>query len=233
MIFDNSINNPNDSLLEEKPDILLSDKQQILLKHLLKIDQKLERMFMGALVVLKQNENPHKIQQSAYSMRELLGNIGKKSLKYEGIDTKEYKLVVKVTNLKEKWNISIRNTGCYKEDNKWIGNIDVHLNKLLDSLETFFNEYQKNRPTPKENFPVIKKHLDPLCIPLPNILYSLNAEKWRDFIYYFNNVLHHNISVEYSDFSKKMREFEDFMLDLCQPETYEDIEEIDSILEEE
>lgn len=183
MTLENHYISSNEFHTNAKLKPLLSNRQLILLKHLSDIDNKLADMYIGALVALKQEKNPHRIQQSAYSIRELLDNIGKKSFEYEGIDTTEYRLGVEVRNLKGKWDKRIRNTECYTEDNTWEGDIDVHLNKLLYSIEKFFDEFQRNRATRSESFPVIRKHLDPIGISTPAVLRAQISAEWEIHAY--------------------------------------------------
>ena len=73
--------NPLNPMLEfeptsqDYPTRVLSDEQRLLYEELQKKDGSLAQIYLGAVSVLKDTENPERVMQAAYSMRELMGYV--------------------------------------------------------------------------------------------------------------------------------------------------------------
>lgn len=225
-------NNLNFPILagNKEPNVQLFGQQLDLYRILLELDkdQMLANTYLGALMVLKQNENPDHLALAAHGVRELIEKIPSTMdlpMKAHGESLKS-----KVMDLREIWLNALYNSKNYNNQ-KWSGEIDSSLYKLLNNLHSFFEWFDSHHP--RRNVEVAKalRKLDISGRKLPSSLEKLNIEKWKDIRDFFQGVSHHqkrNINAD--EFSQKMESFEKFLLDRLLPQTFTDINEIDEII---
>lgn len=206
----------------------LSGTQTAFLEALSQKDGRLAEMYLGALIVLEDQNNPDKLAQACHSLRELMEKIPRW---YEAVPAAEQlpTLGVKVRELATAWERMLRNS-VNKSSGGWAGNIDKSLEKFLRGLEEFFDWFKKNKPMRGHRAAGLLRKLDPMGLPLPKKIEELRVKEWSECREYFENVAHHNISASLEEIGGWLRFLEGFLLDLVRPRTFEKHDRFDAII---
>lgn len=214
----------------EKPKPLrLSAQQQALYNALLAKDQGLTNMYYGALMMLDNNSNPDNLALAAHGMRELMEKIS--VFVDVQIRAQKESLKGKVLELENFWTATLIKTKCYKSE-KWMGQIDEPLSKLLERLYTFFEWFIKHHPRRRAEIIATLQGLDNSRSKLPEHLEKLNVQTWDDMRDFFQAVSHHGKFTTAEEFSLRLNMLEKFLLDRLYPRTFADINVIDEIIRE-
>jgi hypothetical protein len=213
---------------KSKP-LRLPGQQQALYNALLEKDQGLTNMYYGALMVLNHNSNPDNLALAAHGVRELMEKIP--VFVDVQIKAQTESLKGKVLDLENFWTATLRKTKCYKSQ-KWSGQIDVPLSKLLERLYTFFEWFIKHHPRRRAEIIATLQGLDSSRFKLPEHLEKLNAQTWDDMRDFFQAVSHHRKFTTGEEFSLRLNMLETFLLDRLHPRTFADINVIDEIIRE-
>jgi hypothetical protein len=189
----------------------------------------LARMYVGALIVLSNPDNPDQLPQAAHSLRELMEKIPR----YIAVETRASResLRVKVRELEDRWNNTVENSACYDEGN-WNGSIDRHLRRLLQRLQQFFDWFDQHHPRRRTETATVLRQLDGSGRTLPARLEDLEVEGWLAIRDYFQAVAHHGRQPPEEDFRAWMDALERFLLDRLRPRTFADFDAIDDIIQE-
>ena len=224
-----------DSTSQGFPVLVLSDQQQQLYSNLLKMDNSSSRgeyslgqMYLSAIRVLQDYENPQRVHQAAYSMRELMDQLEKS----RGIERETSAAVTnKVEELEKNWDKAIQKSRYYKDLNG-NGEFDGPLRALLYEINEFFSWY-KNRLTGSKASLKLMRKLHRSEVYFPESLHKKNSVQWSKAHGFFNGVLHRNMQMEINGFQEKFQEIEEFLLDqLLPPKPTSDFDLIDSIIRE-
>lgn len=204
---------------------VLSDQQQLLYGELQKRDPPLAQMYFGAIWVLRNNENPERIPQAAYSMREMMD-------KLPYFDTEKGKspdVYGKVSGVRKFWDRAIEESHCFR-DSAWKGEVDESLSAFLSEMIEFFDWY-KNRPTGRRTASqfIRKQHS---ASYYPEYLHRELLNKWSEAYGFFNGVLHHDNVVMHDEFEEVLRDTERFLLDMFLPKPTEDFDLLDALIRE-
>lgn len=227
--------NPQSSLLEKvrgpEPPIAeppqLDGQQKALYDALLSKNSLLADMYLGALMVLKDETNPDRFSLSAHNMRELMA----KAPSYMDVELKDpyssEKMSNKVDNLGKEWNRLIK--GVKKIDD--CSELDeVRLKKFLKAYSKFFEWFKESRPKFKTRVAKLIRTLDPTGLSLPSPIEELRVDEWGFIRDYFLRVCHHDKLTNIVEFESWLHTMERFFLDRLQPHTYADLNLIKSII---
>ena len=216
----------NDEVYNQKLssfDTLLSGHQIALYEHLKKLDERLAQMYYGALEVLNGNDNPERFYQSAHSLRELI----EKLPSYIGVSqNSSYILGNRVNNLKEKWKKIKKHE--YSKDEEQL--IDNNLCDFLNEMNCFFVEYENERPTRNEEFVTTLKIFEKSNGFLPDMFYKNWAKKWAQLKDFFTQLSHHRFQPVEKEYYQRLNEFELFLAEKIAPRTFENLDDMDSII---
>ena len=207
----------------------LYGQRNALYQALTRKDSRLAGMYLGALLVLHQTENPERIPLAAHALRELMENLPK----YLDLPVpkKPPSLKVKVMNLNQDWQHATKSSVC-NANPLWSGAIDVPLQKFLERVNKFFEWFQTEHPMRRERTEKLLKALDPLSRRLPGPIGDLRIEEWVECFDYFVPIAHHAPVSTLEDFKAWLDVLERFLLDRLKPRTFEDLAKIKEIIEE-
>jgi hypothetical protein len=210
-------------------EINISGQQKTLYRALNERSPELAVMYMGAVLIYQSERNPDKYALAAHGIREML----EKLPKYANVSMQAHSesLGSKVQNLATKWNKTVNNTVCYK-DNHWSGDIDGHVERMLSEFVGFFEWMNEHKPRRVEEAGDLLRNLDCSGRMLPKPLEKRNIDTWQDIRNFFIGVAHHRSSYSADDFAAWIDTLERFLLDMFVPRTFADLDTIDAIIME-
>ena len=174
-------------------------------------DHKLNSMYQGALRVLDDKSNPDRFSQAANSIRELMDKLPE----YLNIPTG-----TKVWILKNKVRELLNE---YKR---------IPAEKFLKRLGDFFNWFESNNPTRKDQMKRTLRKIDVAYNELDDLLAKREVESWDGLRRYFLKILHHGVLGDEKEFRIRLGQLEGIILNKRKPQTSDDFNEIDKILKE-
>lgn len=206
----------------------LSGQQRVLYQALMHENERLARMYLGALLVIEQTENPENIVQAAHSLRELM----EKLPRYRDLPVKQpLRLKEKVINLSQYWP-DVTGISNLEGRSSLGGVIDKSLQKFLKEAHGFFEWFEKQYQTKKEQAAILLRGLDPRKLPLPGPIEDLRIMEWYKYDEYLQGLSHHGKTTSLEEFRSWLGAIEKFLLDHLCPRTFEDQKEIKEIIEE-
>jgi len=208
----------------------LSGQQQALFCALDKRDCRLSMMYRGGIHVLNDPSNPDRFAQCAHSMRELM----EKLPQWLDVPTsaKKANLKEKVREVEDAFCKVKKRTKTFSHPKDWCGAIDTPLQKFLVKLSVFFDWFQSDHPKRRDEVHRALTRLDNSGQELPKPLADLNVHAWGKKKDYFIAISHHIGLANEHEFLKWIDALERFLLDRLEPRTFDDLSEIDTLLEE-
>jgi len=188
----------------------------------------LEKMYIGALVVLRDEANPDRFALAAHSLRELLEklpdhfNVPQQAIKET--------LKAKVNELHDHWQRA-RKGSCHK-DGGWDGVIDQLLKAFLGRVGAFFEWHTTHHRRRNAEAAHALREFDAARRALPPSLEDLNVQALAQMRDFFQKVAHHRHRVDQDEFVTWLDSLERFLLDRLVPRTFEDFEELDRLIDE-
>ena len=208
-----------------------SGRQATVIRALAEIDNGLSAMYTGAINRMNRGGNPDRHAQAAHSLRELM----EKLPEHLNVPTNARKetLKAKARECEDAFNNAQRRSGCYGVSGGWTGEIDQHLRKMLQRMEKCFQWFGEHAPRRREEARGALRQLDGTGRPPPEPLEDLNIAYWERIRDYFQRVAHHRVTTTDDEMWKWIVQLEDFLLDRLVPRTFEDFDEIDSLIGDE
>ena len=185
-------------------------------------------MYKGGLSVLTDTSNPDRYSLCAHAMRELMEKLPRtlgSPAKMEGT------LKARVQELREIVRRITRKKGA--KLSSLTGKIDKPIRGLLLKLEQFIEWDEKYQPTMRKTVLATLERLDESGRTLPARLSDLNVSTWTEFRDYFQSIAHHLRDAVPTDFVDYLDALERFLLDRLVPRTFDEFDEIDSLLNQE
>ena len=196
---------------------------------LLKKEERLARMYHGAMVVLDDLNNPDRLALAAHDLRELMEKIPR-VLDVPLATQRQGGLKEKCLELMDRWRRAEKNSKCNGDDG-WQGDIDGHLHKFLIKLAEFFSWFEKDYPTRNEEARQALRALDGAPYPLPAELERPRVSQWREIEIYFTQISHHKSPESEEEFVTNVDDLERILLNRMQPSTFDDFDTLDKIIE--
>lgn len=225
----------DDSQADSKRWPRLSREQEELRDALARVDPRLGPTYVGGLRVLEDDSNPDRLAQAAHSMRELMEKIEERFAGpiRGGVGGKRpMSLKARLRQIEEPFASGRARSSCHSEESGWSGEIDVHLRKVLDKLDEFFEWFDRLHPRRSELFERMLAGLDPSGMALPASLVRRNRKTWKKLRGFFVGVSHHTKDTDHETLRDRIRDLEDFLADRLLPKTSEDLDAIDALVEE-
>lgn len=210
--------------------LALSGQQRALLHSLVQESPELSKMYLGGIHVLNDRSNPDAFSLAAHAIRELMEKIPE----YLDIPVKAQKETAKgkIREIEESWEKATAYSQCH-DNGRWAGKIDGPLRKLLTKIDNFFDWFRHHHPRRQDEVNRTLDRMDVSGRDLPEPLQKLNVEAWMELRDFFVSVAHHRRNPPPKEFLKWLDAVERFLLERLHPRTFEDFEEIDTILREE
>jgi hypothetical protein len=214
----------------------LTGAQKALYETLVSQSDRLGRIYIGAILVLKQHTNPDRLALAAHNFRELLEKLPlyfeKLPVSREGgfpDSLKPPDLLPEVRKLNDAWR-KLKAPKSQTLPDATGREQDVR--SYLRASETFFGRFEKAYPTRKAKATLVLRKLDPTRLPLPPAIEDLHVEEFERHRQYFVAVCHHRQEVTSKEFEDWQSSCERFLLDRLIPRTFEDQAAIDKIIQE-
>jgi|ERR1039458_6383422 hypothetical protein len=194
-------------------------RQQTLLRVLLDKDAEIAKMYVGAIEARGAQGNPDHVSQACHSMRELIDNVPKYfAIPVEGTGS----MGTQVQLLREQWD---------REPRVRNGSDDQLTPGFVLKLTEFFEWLQANRPKRLEVAKVTIRALDVSERRLPDPIEQIRAREWMEIRQFFITGTHHG-SCTLEEFDTWAVVFEEFILALTKPRTFETATAIDALVAE-
>lgn len=213
----------------ERMSLLLDAQQIACYKALQEKAPNIAGIYIGALIVMRQEDNPDKLSQASHSIREMMEKLPE--VLDVPITAMNEGLKDKVQAQQTNWQETVEKTNCYK-GKQWEGEIDAKLQKFLKGLGEFFNWFTEHQPRRRAEVREVLRSLDNSRILLPVPLEEENVRIWLKIRDYFVLICHHRHSTTVEEFNQWLSALERFLLDRLLPRTFDDIETIDKIIAE-
>lgn len=185
-------------------------------------------LYECALRVFQDNANPGRLYLAAHSIRELTKDLPK--VLDVPVLTDHGRMRDKLDALEKTWTASLGST-CHQAG-EWLGEIDDLLRRLLTKLPEFFKWRSESEPKMRESATALFRRVDPAGRQLPLALEKRRADRWIELHTYFNAAAHRSPTTE-AEFSEKLDELEQILMNTLSPTPSEDFAAIDAILLEE
>ena len=207
----------------------LGGRQRALYLALLRKNERLARIYLGAVLVLADSANPDRRAHAAHGMRELMEKL---PLELDvPVPKRDQSLKEKVRQLAELWRRAQRTSQCASAP-RWKGQIDSPLAKFLKSAGAFFDWHDQVNPKRKVLVTSVLRVLDPAGRPMPTPIEELRISEWDRYHGFFQGVAHHNKGADEGQLEVWMESAEQFILDRLSPRTFEDHRMLDALIEE-
>jgi len=190
----------------------LTDRQREVCDALAREGDQAVALYVGALRVLADSENPTRIRLAACGLREVLDDFQDAP--------KGDNLKVKVRQLAESWTVTRQS-----QQSEGSSGFD-------ETLTRFFAEFEDDFPQRRELAGKTIIKLDRSGRTPSPVVHRARGQAWMDLSSYFSNVLHGKIRPADEEFSAKREALEDFLLDLFQPPTFTNYDQLDELISE-
>lgn len=201
--------------------------QNALLQELCKRDNLLGDIYLGALRVLADAENPTRFNLVGHNFREILDKLPK----LLGIAISKVSMKSKVIELRDVWENYLAQSVVPDRSNKWGDTIELPLLRYLEKSETFFTWIDENRSKRKVEVERAIDEFEHSSLGMPNPIKALRIKEWLLYYDYFVKAAHHG-TVEPDEFRANQFSFEQYLLDRLSPRTFKDIKEIDELIKQ-
>jgi hypothetical protein len=184
-------------------------------------------IYVAALRVLSDENNPDRIALAAHGFRELMEKIPE----FLEVPTpaNHESLKPKVQELQGHWTAMVRKTKCWAMG-AWTGEIDGHLGGFLKRLPAFFDWFAAHNPLRRAEARKVLQRLNIGSMEVAVPLEEQNVGLWMDLKGYFANAAHHRGGMNPDEFTANLLRLESFLSDRLVPRTFEDFAEIDEII---
>ncbi len=201
----------------------LESRQKALYEKLIEKSDLLAKIYLGALHVLQQVDNPDRLALAAHNLRELM----EKFPLFVDISIKPTgSLGDKVQALYQEW---VKN-GQAEETQEGICKNPRKISELNKKINAFFLWYKDNSSTRAQQIKKTLREIDPSKRAVPEPLEDLIAKFWGEMKNYFQKIAHHGKETDDNTFMEYLYQLEKFLLDKLKPPTFEDIDQIDEII---
>jgi hypothetical protein len=184
-------------------------------------------IYVSALRVLTDENNPDRIALGAHAVRELMEKIPE----YLEVPTPAHheSLKPEVQKLLEHWTAMVRKTKCWAMG-AWTGEIDGHLGGFLKRLPGFFEWFAAHNPLRRAEARKLLQRLNMGGMEVAVPLEEQNVGLWMELKGYFANTAHHRGAMNPDEFAGSLLRLETFLSDRLVPRTFDDFAEIDEIV---
>ena len=221
---------PSSTPASSSKDLIFDSHQDRLLGILKAKNHKMYRCYLGALHVLRHEDNPMRFCMAAYSIRELITLLRKQTATPKQSNSQN--LTIQFFNIFDKLLSTLQRLNSSWFDEKGVLSfpedpIEAFSEEITESIKTSLVEMQKNKLLYKEHQISRREEVvavlsagDPAGVKMPKKLETVKVKEVTLYEDEFNKILHMNIEVSEQDFSDWLYHFEVLLTRLLKPETF-------------
>lgn len=206
----------------------ITGRRQLIHNSLAQKSQEMADLYESALRVYRDDSYSTRLISAAHLIREMTGGLPK--VLDLPVLAEQGRLGDHVNALEQIWNGAAKSK-CH-QNGAWSGEIDGPLLKLLQALHRFFQRCKEILPKRRDAAAEMFRQADPLGLHLPETLEKKLVDRWLDLHNYFNRVAHRS-STTGEEFTFRVEELEQILLDSLYRRPSVDLSTIDAILAEE
>jgi hypothetical protein len=210
------------------PSFQPSGRQLFLSQSLARKNAAMGELYECALRVFRDDSNPGRLFLAAHSIRELTKDLPK--VLDVPVLTDHGRMRDKLDALERTWTVALGST-CH-QSGAWTGEIDPPLRRILTQIPEFFKWRNESEPKMRESAAALFRRTDLAGRQLPQALEKRQADRWIELHTYFNAAAHRSPTSE-AEFSERLDELEQILIDCLVPTPSADFSAIDAILLEE
>ena len=201
--------------------------QETLYASLARRNEKLARVYRGALMVLADENNPCRHELAAHGFRELIEKSpwltnGEAVVTGDGLKNR-------LGPVRSAFSVVVRNREI--EEPLSLNGIEGPLRSLISELETFFQWQDMNRPKAAVRAAKNLSILAGAGPPLPSDIFETEVAGWMSAQKYFQAVAHNQFeTIDPEEFLRCVNFVETTLLRRLQPRSIEQLNELDALI---
>lgn len=215
--------------IQAKPEARrLSFHQEELHRALTERDSLVAKIYMGALNVMGQLENPDRLALCAHNIREVMDRLARTSdtpITKKGPDTNSL-----IQPIGDAWEKLVQGN-CWPGNPPWDGKINPALKSFLLQCETHIPKIKESRKKARDQASDIIESHNFHELSLPNEILESRSTEWMTYRKVFVRAAHHD-PIEEEQLRHWLTLFEEFLLNLIRPRTFADQKRIQNLIEE-
>jgi hypothetical protein len=205
----------------------LTDEQRTLFVVLHARSERIARMYLGAIIAMKDCTDPERFTKAAHEIRELMEKISE--VANVEIRSLNERMGARVAELEKAFNEMLANSKLKPPD--WDGPADGSIRRMLNKLKEFFQWKTDHQPKRRDEVKQVFRALEGHQLPSED-LEKIAIEKWMDIRTFFVNVAHHQFEPVEAQFHENLTYVEQFLSAKLNPKTFADFDAVDAIIEE-
>ncbi len=207
--------------------LALTNEQSTLFGSLHSRSERISKMYLGAVIALKDELDPERLCKAAHQMREVMANIPE--IAEVEIRALNESMGQKVAELEIEFSSMVKNSKL-KAPN-WSGEVDQPVRSCLNKVQEFFDWKTNHKPKRRDEVTKVLRALDGPNRLLPADMERINVQSWMEMKDFFNIVAHHQHDPTENEFSERMEYVEGVLLNKLNPRTFADFDSVDAIIE--
>ncbi len=206
----------------------LTNEQSTLFVVLHSRSERIARIYLGAMIAIKNGSDPERLVKAAHQMRELMMKMSE--IADVEIRALNESMGQKVAELEAEFGSMIGNSKL-KESN-WDGAVDPPVRRWLNKSTEFFDWKTKFFPRRREEVKQVLRALDGPNRLLPAEMEKLNIEVWMETKSFFDKLAHHGPETTEREFLERVAYVEGVLQNKLNPKTFADFDAVDALIEE-
>lgn len=205
----------------------LTNEQSTLFAVLHGRNERIARMYVGAIIALKDGTDPERFTKAAHEIRELMEKISE--VANVEIRSLNERMGPRVAELETEFNSVIANSKLTAPG--WDGPVDKPIQRLLNKCVEFFKWKTDHQPKRRDEVKHVFRALEGHQLPSED-LEKIAIDRWMDIRTFFVSVAHHQFEPVEAQFYEHLSYVEQFLLVKLNPKTFADFDAVDALIEE-
>lgn len=200
------------------PSFVLEIHQKELESILKEKHEKVAKIYLGAILVLRQFDNPDRVSLCAHGVRELINSLPR-FIDVPIVKEARQQLGNFADALQLDWQ-KVVDEGIWPGKPPWTGEINTCLRVFLERAMLLVEAHASIREGRRTQVKEIIKKQNFSAVPLPETIEDLKAKEWDEYRNYFTRVAHHSSTNE-GEFLQYLTNFEYLLLNYLKPRTFD------------
>lgn len=206
----------------------LTNEQSTLFVVLHGRSQRIARIYLGAIIAIKDGSDPERLAKAAHEMRELM----LKMSEIADVETRALNesMGQKVADLETEFYSMVGNSKL--KGPNWDGPVDLPVRRWLNKSTEFFDWKTEHFPRRRDEVKQILRGLEGPNRLLPAEMEKINIELWMETKSFFDKLAHHGPEAAEREFLERMTYVEGVLQNKLNPKTFADFDAVDALIEE-